>query len=105
VELRQHRPAIEPYWAAPDVNTAARIPDEYELEALLEHAVKRQMISDVPIGAFLSGGIDSSLLVALMARHSGTPVRTFSVSFAKKVLTNRRLPSLSPVAMERIIQF
>ena len=77
-------PAIEPYWAAPDVNTAARIPDEYELEALLEHAVKRQMISDVPIGAFLSGGIDSSLLVALMARHSGTPVRTFSVSFAEE---------------------
>src|ERR1041385_4205631 len=77
-------PAIEPYWTAPDVNTAAHIPDEYELEALLEHAVKRQMISDVPIGAFLSGGIDSSLLVALMARHSGTPVRTFSVSFAEE---------------------
>jgi asparagine synthase (glutamine-hydrolysing) len=50
---------------------------------LLEQAVKRQMISDVPIGAFLSGGIDSSLMVALMARHSVTPVRTFSVAFAE----------------------
>ena len=59
-------------------------PDEYELEALLEGAVRRQMVSDVPIGAFLSGGIDSSLLVAFMARHSSTPVRTFSVSFEDK---------------------
>jgi asparagine synthase (glutamine-hydrolysing) len=59
------------------------VPDEFELEDLLERAVKRQMISDVPIGAFLSGGIDSSLLVALMARHSSGPVRTFSVAFAE----------------------
>jgi asparagine synthase (glutamine-hydrolysing) len=43
--------------------------------------VKRQMISDVPIGVFLSGGIDSSLLVALMARESRKPVRSFSIAF------------------------
>jgi asparagine synthase (glutamine-hydrolysing) len=76
-------PTIERYWSPPGVNTAVSVPDEYELEELLDRAVKRQMISDVPIGAFLSGGIDSSLLVALMARHSGTPVRTFSVAFAE----------------------
>src|SRR5262249_31003648 len=64
-------PAIERYWSPPMVNTATPVPDADELEELLDRAVKRQMISDVPIGAFLSGGIDSSLLVALMARHSG----------------------------------
>jgi len=50
------------------------------LDELLDRAVKRQMNSDVPLGVFLSGGIDSSLLVAHMARHSARPVRTFSVA-------------------------
>jgi asparagine synthase (glutamine-hydrolysing) len=80
--LGADQPAPERYWSPPVVDTTATVPDEWELEALLDHAVERQMISDVPIGAFLSGGIDSSLLVALMARHSGRPVRTFSVAFA-----------------------
>jgi asparagine synthase (glutamine-hydrolysing) len=77
------KPAIERYWSPPLANTGAPKPDAYEVEELLDRAVKRQMISDVPIGAFLSGGIDSSLLVALMSRHSGTPVRTFSVAFTE----------------------
>ena len=54
---------------------------EEELEELLDAAVKRQMISDVSIGVFLSGGIDSSLIAALMARHSEKPIRTFSIAF------------------------
>jgi asparagine synthase (glutamine-hydrolysing) len=74
-------PVTQRYWAPPLSNPCANVPDEFELEHLLEHAVERQMISDVPIGAFLSGGIDSSLLVAMMARHSSRPVRTFSVAF------------------------
>lgn len=74
-------PVFERYWRPPSSDPTLRAPDDRELEAVLDHAVKRQMISDVPIGAFLSGGIDSSLLVALMSRHSSRPVRTFSVAF------------------------
>jgi len=50
-----------------------------QLEAILGEAVHRQLISDVPIGAFLSGGIDSSLIVALMQSKSAQPVNTFSI--------------------------
>ena len=52
------------------------------------------MISDVPIGVFLSGGIDSSLLVAMMARHSGKPVRTFSVAFAESNMDESSIANL-----------
>lgn len=75
-------PTITHYWRSPLSKSSEPSPDEYELEELLDRAVARQMISDVPIGAFLSGGIDSSLLVAFMARHSEQPVRTFSCAFA-----------------------
>src|SRR5262249_22496160 len=81
--LNTAEPEIDRYWSPPLADDSVAVPDEFELEQLIERCVKRQMISDVPIGAFLSGGIDSSLLVAMMARHSSRPVRTFSVSFAE----------------------
>jgi asparagine synthase (glutamine-hydrolysing) len=55
-----------------------------ELEQTLARAVKDQMVSDVPLGAFLSGGIDSTLIVSLMQEQSGQPVRTFTIGFDEK---------------------
>lgn len=69
-----------------------------QLEALLRESVKLHLISDVPFGAFLSGGVDSSTIVALMSQILQEPVKTFSVGFEGKGLAYSELPYARQVA-------
>lgn len=66
-----------------------------KIHHLVSQAVRRQMVADVPVGAFLSGGLDSSTIVALMSRHTGHKVKTFSVGFGDLI---NELPYAKAVA-------
>jgi asparagine synthase (glutamine-hydrolysing) len=77
---------VRQYWDVPAYSVCEPRSEEEcleELETRLAEAVRMRLISDVPLGALLSGGVDSSLIVALMARASNAPVKTFSVGFSK----------------------
>ena len=81
-------PAPVRYWQLPSADASQRnrpVADlQRELLGLLEEAVRLRLVGEVPLGAFLSGGIDSAAVVALMARAGGGRVKTFTIGFADK---------------------
>src|SRR6185369_14380501 len=87
-EGRPGQPSLERYWSYRDVvrrGLADPLSDENEvlgeLERVLAQAIQGQSMADVPVGAFLSGGIDSSTICGLYQKYSSIPVRTFSIGF------------------------
>lgn len=86
------------YWQAETSPNGFEIPNketaQKKVRELLTASVERRMVSDVPLGAFLSGGIDSSAVVALMAQASARPIDTFTVSFAEKQFDESRFADI-----------
>lgn len=91
VDFQTNEKKLSTYWSLDDSKNISNKNMPFnkglilnQLHEKLNLAVSDQMVADVPVGAFLSGGIDSSLIVALMQQHSSKPVHTFSIGFTEK---------------------
>lgn len=89
ISVTSMSPVIEEYWSAKSI-VETGISNQYkgnidtavnDLEVILKKAISDQMMADVPLGAFLSGGVDSSTIVALMQAQSNRPIKTFSIGY------------------------
>ncbi len=83
VVLENEQLTVSPYWQPNFAHEEPLTEAEYveRLRLRISDAVRTQLVSDVPLGAFLSGGIDSSIIVALMREHTAGPIKTFTVGF------------------------
>ena len=90
--IQHSLPEPKPYWSLVDVVHAgverpwqgSEVAAIDQLDSVLRNAVGQQMVADVPLGAFLSGGVDSSTIVALMQAQSAQPIKTFSIGFKEE---------------------
>ncbi|MEO6323712.1 MAG: asparagine synthase (glutamine-hydrolyzing) [Thermoanaerobaculia bacterium] len=92
LEYREGQARIERYWSIPEVAGRSILFEEAveELRPVLRQAVKYRLLSDVPLGVFLSGGIDSSAVVGHAASESAGPIHTFTVTFDEKEFSEER---------------